>query len=65
MDQINLLKRQMNNNSDYIDLSDPVGSFSISYVVHPEFYVVGVACNPDSVWIPSVGNFLLAFSNFI
>ena len=44
---------RLNNDSDNIDLSDPVDSFSISSIVHPECSVVGVFCNPDYVWIPS------------
>ena len=48
----------MNNDSDYIDLSDPVDSFFISSIVHPEYSVVGVSQNPDSVWFPSIDVFL-------
>ena len=65
MDQINLLRRKMNNDSDYIDLSDPVDSFFISSVVHPEYSVVGVSQNPDSVWFPSIGFFWFDVFNFI
>ena len=53
---------RLNNDSDNIDVSDPVDYFSISSVVHLECYVVGVSCNPDSVWIPSTGNCFLLFS---
>ena len=51
----------MNNDYDYIDLSDPVDSFSISSIVHLEFSVVGVSQNPDSFWFPSISIFLLLF----
>ena len=39
----------MNNGYENIELSDPVNSFSILFVVHPECSVVGVSCDPDSV----------------
>ena len=53
----------MNNDYEIIELSDPVDSFSILSIVHPECSVVGVSCYPDSVWIPSTGN-LFAFFQF-
>ena len=54
---------RMNNDSENIELSDPVDSFYISSGVHPECSVVGVSCDTDSVWIPSTGNcFCLLFS---
>ena len=54
---------RMNNDYGSIELSDPVDSFSISSVVHPKCSVVGVSCDPDSVWIPSPGNcFFFLFS---
>ena len=49
----------MDNDSDYIDLSDPVDPVSISSIVHPECSVVDVLCHPDSVWFPSIGNIFL------
>ena len=52
---------QMNNECENIELSDPVDSFSISSVVNPECYDVGVSCDPDSVWIPSTGIFFAPF----
>ena len=55
----------MNNEYENIELSDPVDSFSISSVVNPERSDVGVSCDPDSVWIPSTGDFFLPFFNFI
>ena len=48
---------RMNNEYENIELSDPADSFSISSVVNPECYDVGVSCDPDSVWIPSTYNF--------
>ena len=48
---------RMNNDSDYIDLSDPVDSFSISSVVHLECSVVGGSQNRDSVSFPSIDLF--------
>ena len=47
---------RMDNDYDYIDLSDPVDSASISSIVHREYYVVGVHCHPNSVWFPSIDN---------
>ena len=44
---------RMDNEYEYIELSNPVDSFSISSVVHPECSDVCVSCDPDSVWIPS------------
>ena len=55
---------RMNNDYENIELSDPVDSFSISSVVHPECSDVGVSCDPDSVWIPSAGNFVASFFQF-
>ena len=56
----------MDNEYGNIELSDPVDSFSISSIVNPDFSDVGVSCDPDSVWIPSTGNFFAFFvSNFI
>ena len=56
----------MDNKYGNIELSDPVDSFSISSVVNPECSDSGVSCDPDSVWIPSTGNFFaFFFSNFI
>ena len=52
----------MNNDSENIDLSDPVDSFAISSVVHPECSVVGISCNPDSVWIQVI--FFACFFQF-
>ena len=63
MDRMDRMDR-MNNDSENIELSDPVDSFSISSVVHPEWSVVGVSCDPDSVWIPSTGNFFACFFQF-
>ena len=48
---------RMNNDYENIELGDPVDSFSISSVIHPECSDVGVSCDPDSVWISSTGNF--------
>ena len=42
-------------NSDYADLNDPVGSVSISFVVHSECSVVGVSSQSGVCWIPSIG----------
>ena len=56
---------RMVNEYENIQLSDPADSFSIPSVVNPECSDVGVSCDPDSVWIPSTGIFLLPFSNFI
>ena len=57
---------RMNNEYENIELSDPVDSFSISSIVHPGCSVVGVSCDPDSVRIPSTGNFFsFLFSNFL
>ena len=53
----------MNNDPNYIDLIDPVDSFSISSVLHPECSVVGVSQNSDFIWFPSIGIFFgLLFS---
>jgi len=52
----------MNNEYENIELNDPVDSFSISSIVNPECYDVGVSCDPDSVWIPSTGFFCFLFS---
>ena len=54
----------MNNEYENIELSAPVHSFSISSVVIPECSDVGVSCDPDSVWIPSAGNFVASFFQF-
>ena len=51
----------MENEYGNIELSDPVDSFSISSIVNPDCSDVGVSCDPDSVWIPSTGNFFLLF----
>ena len=40
---------RMNNEYENIELSDPVDSFSISYVVNPECSDVSVSCDSDSV----------------
>ena len=45
-----------------IEPSGPVDSVSISSIVNPECYDVGVSCDPDSVWIPSTGFFCFLFS---
>ena len=55
----------MDNEYGNIELSDPVNSFSISSIVNPDFSDIGVSCDPDSVWIPSTGNFFALFFNFI
>ena len=52
---------RMNNEYENIELSDPVDSFSISSIVNSECSDVGVSCDPDSVWIPSIGNFFFLF----
>ena len=54
----------MNNDYEIIELSDPVDSFSILSIVHPECSVVGVSCYPDSVWIPSTGNLFASSFQF-
>ena len=54
----------MNNDSENIELRDPVNSFSISSIVHPECSIIGVSCYPDSCWIPSTGNFVSSFFQF-
>ena len=38
-----------NNDSENIELSDPVDSFFISSIVHSECSAVGVSCDPDSI----------------
>ena len=48
---------RMIENSNYVDLIDPVNSITTSSVVHPEYYVVGVSGQPGVCWIPSKGNF--------
>ena len=48
---------RMVNGYENIELSDRVNSFSISSLVNPECSDVGVSYDPDSVWIPSTGNF--------
>ena len=55
---------QMENVNKNIELSDPVDSFSLSSIVNPDCSDVGVSCDPDSVWIPSTGNFFCFFSQF-
>ena len=54
----------MDNEYGNIELSDPVDSFSISSIVNPDCSDVGVSCDPDSVWIPSIGIFFCFFSLF-
>ena len=41
-----------------IEPSGPVDSVSISSIVNLDCSDIGVSCDPDSVWIPSTGNFL-------
>ena len=41
-----------------IELSDPVDSVSFSSVVNVDCSDVGVSFGPDSVWVPSTGNFV-------
>ena len=49
-----------------IEPSGPVDSVSISSIVNLDCSNIGVSCDPDSVWIPSTGNFFAFFvSNFI
>ena len=56
----------MENANRNIELSDPVDSFSLSSIVNLDYSDIGVSCDPDSVWIPSTGNFFPFFvSNFI
>ena len=56
---------RMDNGYGNIELSDPVDSVSFSSVINQDCSYVGVFCDPDSVWIPSTGNFFAFFSNFI
>ena len=55
----------MDNGYGNIELSDPVDSVSFTFIVNLDCSDVGVSCDPDSVWIPSTGNFVAFFSNFI
>ena len=43
----------------------PVDSVSISSIVNLDCSDTGLSCGPDSVWIPSKGNFFPFFSIFI
>ena len=56
---------QMDNGYGNIELSDTVDSVSFSSIVNLDCSDVGVSCYPDSIWIPSIGNFFAFFSNFI
>jgi len=56
---------RMDNDYGNIELSGPVNLISISSIVNLDCYDVGVSCDPDSVWIPSTGNFFTLFFNFI
>ena len=56
------------NRMDYeygnIELSGSVDSISISFIVNLDCSDIGVSCDPDSVWIPSTGNFFpILFGN--
>ena len=65
MDRMDRMDR-MNNDSENIELSDPVDSFSISSVVHPECSLVGVSYDPDYLFrflLQVI--FLLTFFKFI
>ena len=47
-----------------IEPSGPVDSVSISSIVNLDYSDIGVSCDPDSVWIPSTGNFFpILFGN--
>ena len=49
-----------------IEPSGPVDSVSISSIVNLDCSDIGLSCDPDSVWIPSTGNFFAFFVyNFI
>ena len=52
---------RMENEYENIELSNPIDSFSISSIVNLDCSDIGVSCDPDSVWIPSTGNFFLLF----
>ena len=52
---------RMDNEYGNIELSGPVDSISISSIVNLDCSDVGVSCDPDSVWIPSTGNFFAFF----
>ena len=55
---------RMDNEYGNIELSGPVDSISISSIVNLDCSDVGVSCDPESVWIPSTGNFFLFFPKF-
>ena len=44
-----------------IEPSGPVDSISISSAVNLDCSDIGLSCDPDSVWIPSIGNFFFLF----
>ena len=44
-----------------IEPSGPVDSISLSSTVHLDCSDIGLSCDPDSVWIPSTGNFFAFF----
>ena len=48
-----------------IELSAPVDSVSFSSVINQDCSDVGVFCDPDSVWIPSTGNFVAFIFKFL
>ena len=47
-----------------IEPSGPVDSISISSIVNLDCSDIGLSCDPDSVWIPSTGNFFAFFCVF-
>ena len=55
----------MDNGYENIELSDPVDSVSFSSIVNLDCSDVGVSCDPDSVWIPSTGNFVAFIFKFL
>ena len=57
---------RMFGNSNYVDLSDPIDSVSISSIVHPECSFVGVSSQPGVCWTPSIGKHILfCYCNFV
>ena len=44
-----------------IEPSGTVDSIYISSIVNPDCSDIGLSCDPDSVWIPSTGNFFAFF----
>ena len=56
---------QMDDGCGNIELSAPVDSVSFSSVINQDCSDVGVFCDPDSVWIPSTGNFVAFIFKFL